>query len=122
MTGHGAEALAALCREQGEPYPADTYAVATPLLPPPGSQQGTAYAMAARDETRRVAAAQPGTRNDTLNRAAFSLGQLVAADLLPPLAVITALASAAQHAGLPGDEALRTIRSGMIAGARKPRA
>jgi hypothetical protein len=199
MTGHGAEALAALCREHGEPYPADTYAVATPSgghhlyftatgsrvrnsarrlgalidvradggyvvaagsrmgrrayvvmeetvpaplpgwiaallqdrpppevpqpLPPPGSQQGTAYAMAAlRDETRRVAAAQQGTRNDTLNRAAFSLGQLVAADLLPPLAVITALASAAKHAGLPGDEALRTIRSGMTAGARKPRA
>ena len=42
--------------------------------------QGRAYALAAfREETRRVAAARPGTRNDTLNRAAFSLGQLVAA-------------------------------------------
>lgn len=91
--------------------------------PAPDSPQGTAYAMAAlRDETRSVADARPGTRNDTLNRAAFSLGQLVAAGLLPPLAVVTALASAAGHAGLPEDEALRTIRSGMAAGARKPRA
>jgi hypothetical protein len=199
ITSHGTDVLATLCREHGEPYPAGTYAVATPsgghhlyftatgsrvrnsagrlgpmidvradggyvvaagsrigrrayvvmdealpaplpawiagLLedkpppevprppPPPGGQQGTAYAMAAlRDETRSVAAARTGTRNDTLNRAAFSLGQLVAAGLLPPLAVVTALASAAGHAGLPEDEALRTIRSGMAAGARNPRA
>jgi hypothetical protein len=199
VPGHGTDVLAELCRAHGEPYPAATYAVATPSgghhlyfsapesrvrnsagrlgplidvradggyvvaagsrigrrayvvmdeigpaplpawiaglledkpmpaapLPPfaPGSQQGTAYAMAAlRDETRRVAAARPGTRNTTLNRAAFSLGQLVAAGLLPPLAVVTSLASAAGHAGLPEDEALRTIRSGMTAGARKPRA
>lgn len=90
---------------------------------PQGREQGTAYAMAAfRDETRLVAAAQPGTRNDTLNRAAFSLGQLVTAGLLPPLAVISALAEAAALAGLPMDEARRTIRSGMVAGARRPRA
>ena len=84
---------------------------------------GTAYAMAAlHQETRLVATARPGTRNDTLNRAAFSLGQLVAAGLLPSLAVVTALSSAAQRAGLPAEEARRTIRSGMNAGARNPRA
>lgn len=89
---------------------------------PRGGVRGTAYAMAAlRDETRMVAAARPGTRNDTLNRAAFSLGQLAAAGLLPPLAVASALASAAERAGLPADEARRTIRSGMAAGARCPR-
>jgi hypothetical protein len=89
----------------------------------PDGRQGRAYAMAAfREETRRVAAARPGTRNDTLNRAAFSLGQLVAAGLIPPLPVVTALADAAAVAGLPDDEARRTIRSGMTAGARKPRA
>lgn len=88
----------------------------------PRGPQGTAYAMAAlRDETRLVAAARPGTRNDALNRAAFSLGQLAAGGLLPPLAVVSALASAAERAGLPEDEALRTIRSGMTAGARCPR-
>ena len=101
-------------------------AAATPTaarrLPVSGHGRGTAYALAAlREETRRVAAARPGTRNDTLNRAGFSLGQLVAAGLLPPAAVITALASAAGRAGLPEGEARRTIRSGMAAGARKPR-
>jgi Bifunctional DNA primase/polymerase, N-terminal len=84
--------------------------------------RGMAYAMAAlHEETRLVAAARPGTRNDTLNRAAFSLGQLVAAGLLPPLAVASTLADAAERAGLPPDEARRTIRSGLAAGARCPR-
>ena len=99
-------------------------------LPPSGQRlpvadgpQGRAYAMAAlRAEIERVAAARPGTRNNTLNRAAFSLGQLVAAGLLPPIPVITGLIGAARHAGLSETEAGRTVRSGMAAGARKPRA
>jgi hypothetical protein len=91
-------------------------------LPALDQSQGRAYALAAfREETRRVAEARVGTRNDTLNRAAFSLGQLVAAGLIPPLPVMTGLAGAAARAGLPDDEARRTIRSGMAAGARKPR-
>jgi hypothetical protein len=85
--------------------------------------QGRAYALAAlRAETERVAGARVGTRNTTLNRAAFSLGQLVAAGLIPPIPVITSLVDAAMAAGLPEDEAVRTVRSGMAAGARKPRA
>ena len=96
--------------------------VPAPRLPLADGAQGRAYAMAAlRAETSRVAAAAPGTRNDTLNRAAFSLGQLVAAGLLPPVPVITGLISAAMHAGLPEEEATRTVRSGMAGGARKPR-
>ena len=91
-------------------------------LPALDRVQGRAYALAAfREETRRVAEARVGTRNDTLNRAAFSLGQLVAAGLIPPLPVMTGLADAAARAGLPADEARRTIRSGMAAGVRKPR-
>jgi hypothetical protein len=91
-------------------------------LPALDRGQGRAYALAAfREETRRVAEARVGTRNDTLNRAAFSLGQLVAAGLIPPLPVMTGLADAAARAGLPADEARRTIRSGMAAGVRKPR-
>jgi len=91
-------------------------------LPVLDRTQGRAYALAAfREETRRVAQAPVGTRNDTLNRAAFSLGQLVAAGLIPPLPVMTGLADAAARAGLPDDEARRTIRSGMAAGVRKPR-
>jgi len=98
-------------------------AVPSPRLPLADAAQGRAYAMAAlRAETERVAAARPGTRNVTLNRAAFSLGQLVVAGLLPPIPVITSLIDAARHAGLPEDEAVRTVRSGMAAGGRKPRA
>jgi hypothetical protein len=93
-----------------------------PQLPIADGNLGRAYALAAlREETRRVAAARPGTRNDTLNRAAFCLGQLIAARLLPPLPVMTALADAAAAAGLPEEEARRTIRSGIAAGTKKPR-
>jgi hypothetical protein len=77
---------------------------------------------ALRDETRRMASAVDGTRHDTLNKAAFSLGQLVAAGLLPDLAVITSLADAARQSGLPGRDIHRIIVSAMAAGARKPRA
>jgi hypothetical protein len=45
----------------------------------------------------------------------------VAAGLLPPVPVITGLISAAMYAGLPEEEAVRTVRSGMTGGARKPR-
>jgi hypothetical protein len=102
-----------------DPLPAAATALQIPVT---RDAQGTAYAMAAlRDEARLVATARLGTRNDTLNRAAFSLGQLAVDGLLPPLAVVTALTSAAERAGLPADEARRTIRSGMTAGTRHPR-
>jgi hypothetical protein len=81
-----------------------------------------AYGAAAlRDEVRIVATAVEHTRNDTLNRAAFKLGQLVGAGQLEPDTVSAALAEAAAQAGLPEREASRTIRSGMTAGARSPR-
>jgi hypothetical protein len=97
-------------------------AAAIRLLPVPGTPQTIPYALAAlREETARVSSARPGTRNDTLNRAAFSLGQLVAADLLPAVVVVTALADAAKGCGLPSGEAHRTIRSGMASGIRHPR-
>jgi hypothetical protein len=109
--------LARLIKDSYQPPP-----VPAPRLPVGDRVQGRAYAMAAlRAETERVAAARPGTRNDTLNRAAFCLGQLVAAGLLPPIPVITSLIDAARYAGLPEDEAVRTVRNGMAAGARKPR-
>jgi hypothetical protein len=129
----GGRAYAARVRIAPAPLPSwlaelvgDSYvppSVPAPRLPLTDRAQGRAYAMAAlRAETERVAAARPGTRNVTLNRAAFSLGQLVAAGLIPPIPVITALIDAARYAGLPEDEAVRTVRSGMEAGARKPRA
>jgi hypothetical protein len=82
----------------------------------------TGYALAAlRGEVDRVLAAAPGTRNSTLNEAAFALGQLTAAGLLPPALAYDALMRAAASAGLPPREASRTIGSGLASGTRKPR-
>jgi hypothetical protein len=101
----------------------------SPSPAPPGpvptakGRQPVSYGQAAlREESVRVATAREGARNDTLNRAAFSLGQLVAGGCLPGAAVAAALAGAARESGLPDREAARTIRSGMTAGARHPRA
>jgi hypothetical protein len=61
-------------------------------------------------------------RNHALNRAAFRLGQLVAAGLLDAGTVTTALLDAAATCGLGEREAAATIRSGLAGAARKPRA
>lgn len=86
------------------------------------------YAAAAlTGETQRVLSARPptggmpGVRNDTLNRSAFRLGQLVAAGLLDEHTVRAYLTEAALTVGLPAAEARRTITSGMTAGQRHPR-
>jgi hypothetical protein len=81
------------------------------------------YAQAALDaEAARVAHAPVGARNDTLNRAAFALGRLVGAGLLDEPTVRHELTTAARYAGLGRDETLRTIRSGLAAGRRRPSA
>jgi hypothetical protein len=87
-----------------------------------GGTQATGYALAAlRGEVDRVLGAAPGTRNSTLNEAAFALGQLTAAGLLPARLAYDALMRAAASAGLPPREASRTIGSGLASGTRKPR-
>jgi hypothetical protein len=93
------------------------------LPPPPGSSgRGGAYARVALDrEADLVATATPGTRNQTLNRAAFSLGQLAAAGLLDPDQIRARLLAAALAAGNPESKARATIHSGLGAGARTPR-
>ena len=72
-------------------------------------------------ERAAVAAAPPGRRNATLNRAAFNLGQLVAADLLDVDQVRAVLLAAALEAGNPEAKARATIESGLRGGAAKPR-
>ncbi|WP_132195455.1 MULTISPECIES: hypothetical protein [Kribbella] len=94
--------------------------------PTPSSADGpgnaSAYTLAAlTGELDKVLAATPGHRNDTLNRAAFALGQLAGAYLLDETTARDELISAAQRIGLPSGEADRTITSGLIAGARHPR-
>lgn len=63
----------------------------------------------------------PGTRNDTLNRAAYALGQLVGAGLLDRHRVEHELTAAARQVGLGVVETARTIHSGLTAGTRRPR-
>lgn len=72
-------------------------------------------------EARTVALARPGRRNNTLNRAAFRLGQLAAAGTVTDSVVVDQLVAAAHECGLPDAEARRTISSGLAAGHRRPR-
>lgn len=77
--------------------------------------------MALRGELARVRAACEGERNHTLNRAAFALGQLVAANLLDHDRVVRDLTDAGQEIGLGDSEIRATLRSGLLGGARAPR-
>ena len=84
------------------------------------------YAAAAlRAEVATVLAAGRGRRNDTLNRSAYSLGQLVGAGDLDEAEVTSALTAAAEAIGLVADDGMsqveRTIASGMTAGITHPR-
>jgi hypothetical protein len=79
------------------------------------------YASAAlAAEADRVARAPVGSRNGTLNRAAFALGRLVGGGLLDVAEVTRELDAAARYAGLGRAEIRRTIRSGLTAGRRAP--
>jgi hypothetical protein len=82
----------------------------------------TAWAeKALSEEINRVVMAADYTRNDNLNRAAFSLGQIVAGGGLDRGTVESELMAAATAAGLTSKEIPKTIRSGLDAGARSPR-
>ena len=76
-------------------------------------------------ECARVAQALPGTRNETLNAAAWRLGRLVAGGELDPAAALASLWNAAHTCGLVDNDGVqqtrRTIDSGLQAGARHPR-
>jgi hypothetical protein len=78
------------------------------------------------DELVAVERAPVGARNQAVNRAAFSLGQLVAGGVLPICAVEAGLLKAAEVNGHIADDGLpavqRTIRAGLKAGSRTPRA
>lgn len=82
----------------------------------------TKWAQTALDaECGRVALAAEGTRNETLNAAAFNLGQIVGSGNLDAGDVTTQLVAAATRAGLSQNEAEATIRSGLQSGVLTPR-
>ena len=73
------------------------------------------------NEIVAVSMAGNGARNDTLNKAAFSLGQLIAGGCLNEGHAMAGLLGAATAAGLPAKEARATISSGFRSGASNPR-
>jgi hypothetical protein len=88
--------------------------------------QGREYGeVALQGEAARVATATIGTRNHTLNTAAFRLGRLIAGGELDRADAEQALLAAAEQCGHVTDDgesqAWRTIQSGIAAGMRRPR-
>ena len=80
------------------------------------------YAQAALDrELDALAKTHEGGRNDQLNRAGYSLGQLVGAGLLDRADVESQLQATALAIGLAERETAATLRSALDAGAQTPR-
>ena len=83
---------------------------------------GNAWAdTALRNEVAGLLAAPVTRRNETLNKAAFSLGQIVAGGSLSEQIVTERLGAAAHGIGLEPGEIAATIKSGLEAGLKEPR-
>ena len=78
-------------------------------------------AAAVINEFRQLEEAVEGTRNDTLNKAAFALAQFVACGVLPNDWTREQLERRALNLGLDVIEARRTIESGFHSGLVLPR-
>lgn len=116
-----------------KPLPAPLLALLLPKSPEkradsppqrPPARDRVPYVQAALDtELDRVRNAPPGTRNNSLNIAALSLGELVAAPWAGLRAdkVESLLLDAALSCGLGEKEAAATIQSGMMKGIAQPR-
>lgn len=88
---------------------------------PPDARQDAYLTAVLTNTIKDVAEAVEGTRNDTLNSAAFTLGAFVAGSGLDCARAELALLDAAERCGLSSDEAETTVTSGMTAGMDNPR-
>ena len=105
---------------QTKEKPTSETKITTPSVQPNGTL--SAYARKALElEVLNVQLAHEGERNNTLNKAAFALGQLVGAGLLPRSMVEDQLISAGIGVGLTEREVRATVRSGIAAGEKQPR-
>ena len=87
-----------------------------------GSGNATAYGSAAiQAQCESVRSSTNGTRNNTLNAAAYSIGRLVAGGEIDVIFAKGELGAAAADVGLSDDEATGTIDSGMGAGMKDPK-
>lgn len=101
------------------PFPADWLAI---LRAPKQRALSNKWAETAlAKEVTALSLATEGTRNDQLNRSAFSLGQIVAGGALTESQVRSALEQAALSVGLTESEIRSTLDSGLRAGAQTPR-
>lgn len=90
-------------------------------IPLPRNRRGAYLQVAVDAELERVTSSPDDGHNNALYVAAVALGQLVAGGALAEGDVTARLAHAAAQVGQPEREALRTIQSGLRAGARRPR-
>ncbi len=87
-----------------------------------GTDGGTPYGLAAkREEVAKLRNATEGTRNDTLNRVAFSLYSLCAGGELDEASVTAELEASADSIGLDSREVMATLKSARDAGYASPR-
>jgi len=94
--------------------------------PPAGKSAGgrgnSRYAETAlKLELHNLRRATEGTRNDTLNKAAFNMGQFIGGGRLDRPRIESELTAVAAMIGLGEGEAAATIRSGIEAGMKEPR-
>jgi hypothetical protein len=108
-------ALLALLTDKPKPTPTPAKVIST-------NGHGAYARKALANELANVRAAVNGTRNDTLNKAAFNLGTLVGAHELTRGEVESALCDAAIAIGLGERESRKTIESGVGDGMAQPRA
>lgn len=104
------------------PAPAWLLRMLEPPPPPPWSRPPIDTTDAAREKLvraiRAVVGAQPGQRNNVLNRRAYQIGRYIAAGLVSEQEGVEALYGAARSIGLDHIEAKATIKSGVRSGQR----
>lgn len=109
------------------PPPAPDWLLAL-LAPPPPPPRPKRPVVLSSDHARRgldralnaISAAPPGQRNATLNRQAFTVARWIAAGLLDETAAVGALYAAGRALGLADAEVRGTIKSGVLAGVKRP--
>jgi hypothetical protein len=95
---------------------------ARPSSVPVQAVRGTRYGIGGlRRQLAELLEAEEGTRNVTLNKSAFAMGQLVGAGMLDEHDAAVVLEDVGQRIGLRPGEVRRSVASGLRAGARCPR-
>lgn len=112
----GSEPLIELLRSRKGAESLETNGVLTAPGVPVSTHVSKAQAESLGRKLVDVLNAQPGSRNETLNRAAFGIGALIREGAITNLSAQNLLLNVAKEVGLLASEALATIESGLKAG------